>query len=291
MMAAKQLVLPTCGKRRRWDDRHPRQHLFRTMSLLAQIEDRALAALEEYDYQAGTDEEYDALCAENDRCVDQALNFYAVVIGPVYRAWWTAWRTQPGTRQERTSPMALTTNKARRDAILRERVAAIGGTLLEVDSSKYGSDPTCYYLYVTFPDDEGPAVHYRHGRELAEPYHAYRVIIKGGIDALDRVTTNPAHLAIHAYRERRDHHYEARKIEDLQRQLDRARKDHGRVATETMVNTIRNDGVTTEGDARALCQATISLREAVNAYDAAHSAMIAVVGEYPKSDDNYYPRY
>lgn len=95
MMAAKQLVLPTCGKRRRRDDRHPRQHLFRTMSLLAEAEDHALAALEtfdqwDYDDDDKADAEYTARECDLDHCVDQAENFYAVVIGPLYRAWWTA---------------------------------------------------------------------------------------------------------------------------------------------------------------------------------------------------------
>jgi hypothetical protein len=185
--------------------------------------------------------------------------------------------------------MALTTNKAKRDAILAERVAAIGGTLLEVDSSKYGGDLTSYYLYMTFPNDEGPAIYYRDGKELDTPYHAYRVIIKGGLDKLDAITANPAHLAIHAYCERQNFHHEALKIEDLQRALDYARKEYGRSAIECEVARIR--GIE---DTKALaCNTTDAhrLRDAVNAYDAAHAAMVAVIGKWPKSDDNYYPRY
>lgn len=185
--------------------------------------------------------------------------------------------------------MALTTNKTKRDAILAERVAAIGGTLLEVDSSKYGGDLTTYYLYMTFPNDPGPAIDYRHGKELDAPYHAYRVIIKGGIDALDNATVSPERLAIHAYRERQAYHWKARGLDDLRTALEYASERYGRVATEAAVSVAR--GTDTAQTDAALATAHKALREAIKAYDTEHAAMIAVIGEWPKSNDNYYPRY
>jgi hypothetical protein len=185
--------------------------------------------------------------------------------------------------------MALVTNKTKRDLILAERVAAIGGTLIEVDSSKYGSDLTSYSLYMTFPDDEGPAISYRHRKELDAPYHAYRVIIKGGHDALDAITSNPAHLAIHAYRERQKFHWDTLRLDDLGTALEYAKERYQRSAVECEVARIR--GI--EDNKALACNTTDAqrLREAVQAYDAAHAAMVAVIGEWPKSDDNCYPHY
>jgi hypothetical protein len=122
---------------------------------------------------------------------------------------------------------------------------------------------------------------------LDTPYHAYRIIIKGGLDKLDAITSNPAHLAIHAYRERQNQHYKMRKIEDLQRAMDRAQRDYERSAGECEVARIRNQ----DGPLARNTTDAARLREAVQAYDAAVAAMTAVIGEWPKSADNYYPRY
>ena len=86
-MTAKQLRLPKCGDRRY--DNHPRAHLFATMHLLGQVEDRALDALEAAEWDDDVDDgEYLAREVEVDRAVDQSATFYAAVIAPVYRQWW-----------------------------------------------------------------------------------------------------------------------------------------------------------------------------------------------------------
>lgn len=82
-MAPKQLRLPKCGGRR--EDNHPRAHLYRTMGLLAQVEDRALAAAEDEE-----NEEWEAADKELYRCTEQSLTFYRTVVAPVCRAWWLA---------------------------------------------------------------------------------------------------------------------------------------------------------------------------------------------------------
>jgi hypothetical protein len=86
-MASKQLRLPKCGGRR--EDKHPRAYLFRTMELLGQAEDRALAPLED-EGLVGTAQEWDTLYAEFDRAIDQARSFYQAAIAPLYRTWWLA---------------------------------------------------------------------------------------------------------------------------------------------------------------------------------------------------------
>lgn len=186
--------------------------------------------------------------------------------------------------------MALTTQKIKRDAVLAERVAAVGGHLVEVDSAKYGGDLTSYYLYITFDHDPGPSISYRDGKHLETAYHAYRVIIKGGIEALDKHTANPQHLAAYLYRERQDHHWKTRGLEELQREKQRAEGAYGRAAIAAAVAAITHADDET-ATAMAASTAWQRLREAVEAYEREHQAMIAVIGTWPKSDDNFYPPY
>lgn len=84
-MSAKQLTLPKVGPRFRGYDHSPRAHLYRTMELLGQCEDRALAAYEDED-----NEEWEEAEQELDRCVEQAQRFYQMAIGPVVKGWWLA---------------------------------------------------------------------------------------------------------------------------------------------------------------------------------------------------------
>jgi hypothetical protein len=182
----------------------------------------------------------------------------------------------------------LRTTGARRDAILTERLAAVGatyGSLSSYDGDKWnpGKRYAVWFTVAGEPPMTGRTEHH---------------IGSFSLDDLDALTADPAALAWYCWRSRsRDYReyyregtgYSPTRLTDLERRQERAARAYGDHSARAFIAVVTAAPLDEQaGHGRALAEAAIDLRHAALALKAAEDAVAAIVGPEPPRPATYY---